>query len=68
MKTAALHLPAANPSVEPFESHVGRLIASLQRSLRDVAGAPMELSETERIVRNAEALRAAFLGASARDR
>ena len=58
MKTAALHLPAANPTVEPFESRVGRLIASLQRSLRDVADAPMELSETERIVRKAEAVRA----------
>jgi hypothetical protein len=68
MKTVAIQLPAADLCVEPFESRLGRLVASLRRSLRNAADAPMELSETEHVVRNAEALRAAFLGRGAPDR
>ena len=68
MKAAALHLPAANVSVEPFESRMRRLAASLQRVLRDAAQAPiMELSQTERVVRDAHALRSAFLSGNHRD-
>jgi hypothetical protein len=61
MKSVALELPVADLRAEALDSRVSRLVARVQRALHS-ADAPMELSDTERLVQHAQALRASFLG------
>ena len=56
MKTIVLQMPA-----EPLDSSLRRLVVSMRVSLARAAESPMEISETERFVRDAHELRAAFL-------
>jgi hypothetical protein len=62
VKTIALEMPADSAVVvDRMDSGLRRLVTQLRVSLARASQAPMELSETERVVREAEALRAAFL-------
>ena len=60
MKTATLQLPLA-PVAGNLNGRIEGIAAGVRRGLRSVTGAPMPMSETERILREAEARRAAFL-------
>ena len=56
MKTIVLQMPA-----EPLDSSLRRLVVNMRVSLARAAESPMEISETERLVREAQELRAAFV-------
>jgi hypothetical protein len=61
VKTIVLQMPAQAAVADRMDSGVRRLVNRLRVSLARASEAPMELSDTERVVREAEALRAAFL-------
>ena len=64
MKAAAIQLTdtVAPLDVAPLETGMKRLAARLRESIaRAAVEEPLELSDTERLVRDAQSLRAAFL-------
>jgi len=68
VKTIALQMP---DSVAPLEtvrldSSLKRLVARVRETLAHAEGGAMQISDTERAVRDAQALRAAFLRGSRR--
>lgn len=65
MKSIALQTPAT--AAKPTASSLQQLVARVRVGLARIADAPTEVSETERLVREAQQLRAAFLRGSARD-
>ena len=68
MKTIALQMPeAAAPfAAAPLESGLKRLVTRLREALARAGDGAMQVSDTEQLVREAHALRAAFLGTSHR--
>lgn len=63
MKTIALQMPeAAAPfKAVPLESSLKRLVTGLRATLARAGEGAMRVSETERLVRDAQERRAAFL-------
>ena len=71
MKSIALGLPVDAVRLHPVrvESPLRRLVAHVRLGLaRAAADGPLELSDTERLVRDAQSLRAAFLRGAKQDR
>jgi hypothetical protein len=56
LKTIVLQMPA-----EPLDSSLRNLVVRMRVSLARAAESPMEISDTERLVREAHELRTAFL-------
>jgi hypothetical protein len=66
VKTIALQMPEAAAPLDamPLESSLNRLVTRLRDALARAGEGAMQLSDTERLVRDAQALRAAFLRGS----
>ena len=68
MKTIALQMPEAVAPLDavPLKSGLKRLVTRGREALARVEGGEMRISDTERLVRDAHVLRAAFLRSSHR--
>ena len=62
MKTAALQLPL-EPIAGTLNGHIEGIAGALRRIIQAASDAPMQLSDTERLVREAQERRAAFIAA-----